>query len=67
MSQFTEKRLRIRAVRTDCSGRGSKLVGDALGGEEGDPGRDGISSGGTGQGGMGFGSPQRCRNASKEG
>lgn len=61
MLQLTENRFRMSAVRTDCSGRGSKRMGDALCGvePEGEPGRGIISSGGTGHGGMGLGSFQR--------
>ena len=56
--QLWVKRSRMRAVRTDCSGRGSNRMGEALGGGVGDmPGS--MSSGGTGQGGIGFGSPHR--------
>ena len=54
-----EKRSKMSAVRTDCSGRGAKRMGATVGGASG-----GIRFAGTAQGGMGLGSPQRCSNQS---
>lgn len=62
MVQLMVKRSRKSAVRTDCSGSGSKCSGyvlfSAVGGE---PGRPAMRWVGTGHGGIGLGSFHLCR------